>query len=94
MLHPDLIHFDFIGRFGRMDKDKELVLEWMYRHTDRRMPPGKRRMHSTNPKDKVALLKLLSEDPEARRILLKAYKSDFERFGFSKEVPPVNEHVS
>ncbi len=31
LLHPDLIHFDFIGRFGRMDQEKEHVLKWMYR---------------------------------------------------------------
>ncbi len=45
------------------------------------------------PEDKIGLFKLLREDPEARRILLKIYKQDFDRFGFSTEIPPISEHA-
>lgn len=93
LLHPDLIHFDFLGRFDRMDDDKQHVLKWMYRHTDRRMPETRRRLHTTDPKDKVGLLQLLREDEAARQTLLRIYKSDFDRFGFSREVPSANEHA-
>lgn len=93
LLHPDLIHFDFIGKFGRMDEDKKHVLKWMYKHTDRRLPEGRRRMHSTDPKDKVALFKELREDQEIKNLVMKAYKEDFQRFGFSTNIPPFNEHM-
>lgn len=93
LLHPDLIQFDFIGRFSRMDADKQNVLEWMYGHTERRMPTQRRRLHTTNPKDKVGLFKLLREDEQLRQSLLRTYKQDFDRFGFSRDIPSANEHI-
>lgn len=91
LLHPDLIHFDFIGRFDNIKNDTKEVLQWMYRHTDRRMPE-RRKMHSTDPKDKISLFEQLREDNEMRDTLLRIYKDDFERFGFSKEIPDPIEH--
>ena len=92
LLHPDLIHFDFIGRFNNMKNDTKEVLNWMYQFTDRRMPDNsQKRLHSTNPKDKISIFERLRADKELRNTILRIYKADFERFGFSKEIPPVIE---
>lgn len=93
LLHPDLIHFDFIGRFHNMKNDTKEVLNWMYQFTDRRMPDNShKRLHSTDPKDKISIFEKLREDEGLRNTLLRIYKDDFERFGFSKDVPSANEH--
>jgi len=93
LLHPDLIHFDFIGRFDNMKNDTKEVLQWMYKSTDRRMPDNnRRRLHSTDPEDKIAIFERLHEDEEMRNTLLRIYKDDFQRFGFSKEIPDAKEH--
>lgn len=88
LLHPDLVHFDFVGRFEDMAKDREVVLEWIYQHTDRRMPDaGREKMHSTNPVDKIQLYEELRNDHGLKELILKIYRADFERFQFSREVP-------
>lgn len=35
LLHPDLIHLDLVGHFDIMVQHREVVIEWMQRHTDR-----------------------------------------------------------
>lgn len=90
LLHPDLIHLDFVGRFDNLREDRQVVLDWMYQHTDRRMPPSGARIHSTNPADKHAIFKALREDGELRQLLLNTYQEDFERFNFSREVPDLS----
>lgn len=88
LLHPDLIHLDFVGHFDRMNEDKEVVISWMHRHTDRRLPQGRTaRLHSTDPSLKRDLLEKLRSDDELRNLLLNIYNEDFTRFHFSKEVP-------
>lgn len=88
LLHPDLIHLDFVGRFDRIEQDRDVVLRWMYRHTDRRLQQsGSSRLHSSSPKQKMKLFNELKEDPELRLLIQQVYKQDFERFQFSYDVP-------
>jgi len=69
------------------------VLQWVYKSRDRRMPDNnRRRLHSTDPEDKIAIFERLHEDEEMRNTLLRIYKDDFQRFGFSKEIPDAKEH--
>lgn len=88
LLHPDLIHLDFVGRFENIDNDRQVVLEWMYRHTDRRMPhDSSRKLHATNPGHKIRLYEMLRTDHDLRDLVLDTYKKDFETFHFSTHVP-------
>lgn len=93
LLHPDLIHLDFVGHFDKMVEHREVVTEWMQRHTDRRLPKSSTgRLHTTDPSHKKELFEALRQDDELRDLLLTIYKEDFERFHFSKEVPNIDFH--
>lgn len=88
LLHPARTHLDFVGHFDNMDGDRQVVIEWMHRHTNLRLPSSDTgRLHSTDPVHKLELFKALREDRELRQLLLTIYDEDFERFHFSKEVP-------
>ncbi|CDF77429.1 Carbohydrate sulfotransferase [Chondrus crispus] len=88
LLHPDLIHLDYVGRFESLDVDRDVVLNWMYQHTDRRMPESKlRRMHSTDPAHKIHLYDDLRNDPQLKNMLVRIYEQDFKCFHISTDVP-------
>lgn len=88
LLHPDLIHLDFLGRFENLKEDQDIVFDWMYRHTDRRMPVEMRRKrHSTKAQKKVKLYQELRENSRLRDTIFKIYSADFERFQFPRHVP-------
>lgn len=90
LLHPDLICFDFVGRFESLEEDRSVVLNWMYQHTNRRMPEKRqKKLHATNPEDKVQLYRELKNDDALRNMVLRVYLQDFDRFQFSKNVPGV-----
>lgn len=88
LLHTDLIPIDFVGRYDRMAEDREKLLQWIYRHTNRRMPKEeKKRLHTSDPKLKVELLQRLSDDEQLRNKVRMMYKDDFQRFHFPEAVP-------
>lgn len=90
LLHPDLVHLDYVGRFERLEQERQVILDWMYKHTDRRMPKTyEEKLHSTNPGDKAQLYKDLRNDKCSQNLILSIYKADFDRFQFSKKVPKV-----
>lgn len=88
LLHPDIIHLDFVGHFDRINDDRQVIIQWMHRNTNRRLPKQRsRRLHSTDPKYKAELLDKLRQDDQLRNLLLTIYKEDFSRFHFSTDVP-------
>lgn len=88
LLHPDLIHLDYVGRFEAMDVDRDVVLNWMYQHTDRRIPEHKlKKMHSTDPEHKIEIYNELKKDIELKELVLRIYQEDFSRFHISTNVP-------
>lgn len=94
LLHPDLIHVDFVGRFERLVTDRAVVLQWMYRHTSRRLPDAAARgsrLHKSNPEIKRSVVRKLRADTEVQEVIRRVYRDDFERFGISTEVPEDNE---
>lgn len=91
LIHPDLVHLDFVGHFDRMEEDRKIIISWMHRHTDRRLPSSSTaRLHSTDPSHKKELFELLRRDAELRNLLLTIYAEDFSRFHFSTEVPSLD----
>lgn len=90
LAHPDLIHIDFVGSFDHLNKDREVLLEWMYRHTGRRMSSTMRlKLHSSDPAAKVRLMQLLKDDQKLRLDIQHMYREDFDRFRFPLDVPTV-----
>lgn len=87
LLHPDLIHLDFVGRFDNLTSHRNVVLEWMYRNTDRRMPRDQGKLHSTDPEEKVQLYNAIKQDPSLRDAIIRIYEKDFDTFQFSRELP-------
>lgn len=90
LLHPDLVHMDFVGRFESLEDDRQVVLHWMRRHSGRSMPHrAKRKLHSSDPGIKHSLFQQLREDPVLRNAVRQMYKDDFARFQYSTAVPDV-----
>lgn len=90
LLHPDIIHLDFVGRFERMEADMEVILEWMYRHTSRRIPKDlKVRLQTTDPSLKATMLETLGEDSSLVDSIQEGYAMDFHRFQYSTTIPDV-----
>lgn len=86
LLHPDLVHLDFVGRFESLEKDRSVVLDWMYRHTDRRLPDLKqKKMRATNPEDKIQLYQDLRNDIELKDMVLRSIKRTLSDFTFRRE---------
>lgn len=88
LLHPDLIPFDFIGRFERIESDVKLVLEWMQRHSNRRLPLDWLKLpKQSNGRRRAELFKELYLDEDVRGLVTQIYADDFSQFQFSKHVP-------
>lgn len=88
LLHPDLIHLDFVGRLEQPEPDVNIVLRWMHRHTNRRVDPSwLEQFRSTHGSQKEPLLRQLREDEELRGLVQTIYNVDFNTFQYSKDVP-------
>lgn len=77
LLHSDLIHVDFVGRFETLDDDLNVVLGWVYRFTDRRWGGGKLNRARTNRRRNMVW------DRDMRSMVETMYQRDFQLLGYS-----------
>lgn len=88
LVHPDIIPIDFVGRFEEMQRDKNVLLEWMYKHTERRIThdvPVK--LHGSDPALRQTLLKQLGSNTRMQQMVYRMYVDDFQQFMFDSLVP-------
>ncbi|PXF49857.1 Carbohydrate sulfotransferase 9 [Gracilariopsis chorda] len=89
LLHPDIIPFDFVGKFDSLAYDRLLVMQWMYQHTSRRMRDDVlHKRHSTDPRQKKNFLGIIRNNQDLRQLIVDTYRQDFETFNFPIELPP------
>lgn len=88
LLHPDLIHLDFVGRYETMETDQDVLTSWAYQHSLKSAPklpsPGDIQVNSM---EKASLLRNIYDDDVLKRTVQMIYKDDFIYFGYSTEVP-------
>lgn len=89
LLHPDIIPFDFVGKFDSLAYDRLLVSQWMYRHTSRRMHDDVlHKRHSTDPSQKKNFFDIIRNNQQLRQLIVHTYRQDFETFNFPTELLP------
>jgi len=87
LLHPDLIHFDFIGKIEHPDRDRTRILSWMNQFTDRRLPKHVHHLHKSHPLGKAEIYNIIRTHKGLKHRIMRIYKEDFKHFGYSTEVP-------
>lgn len=88
LVHADIIPVDFVGRFEHTERDQNVVLDWMYKHTVRRMPHDVSvNLHRSDPRAKQTLLNKLKTSTQLQQTVRRMYAEDFERFLFPSQVP-------
>lgn len=92
LLHTDIVPVDFIGRYERLESDRNKVMRWMYQHTDRRFTAeNEQRLHASDPEMRNKLLKQLQRDGQLREMVAQMYQDDFSRFHIPINVPEIAE---
>lgn len=88
LVHPDIIPIDFVGRFERAERDQDVVLNWMHKHTERRIPNDiPTILHKSDPVLKQTLLKQLKLNTRLQQMVYRMYVDDFQKFMFESRVP-------
>lgn len=88
LVHPDIIPIDFVGRFEHANRDQNVVLNWMHKHTERRIPNDVSiKLHKSDPALKQALLEQLKLNTRLQQMVYRMYVDDFQKFMFESRVP-------
>ena len=91
LLHPDLIHLDYVGKFENFESDVQLVLNWMYLHTDKRWKSVQ--LNRRLSEHRSIGLDVFRENEQLRELVKKIYREDFETFHYSTEIPQASKKL-